>query len=185
MKALDRILQRWRIVKVRPFIPDGARVLDIGCDDGALFRYCGEQIRSGVGIDPTLNTSTQWSRFQLVAGKFPEDLPPGEPFDVITLLAVLEHVPGAQKSALAANCARLLAPGGRVLLTVPSPRVDAILLWLRRFRLLDGMSLEEHHGFDPTETPAIFESAGLKLLAWRRFQFGLNNLFVFQKQNRA
>lgn len=185
MKALDRILQRWRIAKVRPFIPENARVLDIGCGDGALFRFCERKIRAGIGIDPTLEVSTQHSRFQLIAGKFPEDLPAGEPFDVITLLAVLEHVPAAKKPTLAAHCAGLLAPGGRVLLTVPSPRVDVILAWLRRWRLIDGMSLEEHHGFDPRGTPVIFERAGFKLQTWRTFQLGLNNLFVFQKQDGA
>ena len=183
MKALDRILQRWRIAKACAVIPAGARVLDIGCGDGALFRQCSAKIRAGIGIDPTLANPRQWDRFQLVAGRFPDDLPAVEPFDVITMLAVLEHVPTAHQSAFATNCARLLKSGGLVVLTVPSARVDGILLWLRRLRLIDGMALAEHNGFDPDATPSIFASAGLSLDLRKQFQFGLNNLFVFRKQN--
>jgi len=99
------------------------------------------------------------------------------------MLAVLEHVPDA--AVLARECARLLAPGGRVVITVPDARVDRILDVLHRLRLIHGMSLEEHHGYDVGQTRPVFEGAGLKAAAWRRFELGLNNLFVFEKPKRV
>jgi hypothetical protein len=54
MKAPDRLLQFWRFSKVHPYIPRGARVLDIGCADGALFRLIENKIHEGVGLDPAL-----------------------------------------------------------------------------------------------------------------------------------
>jgi len=47
--------------------------------------------------------------------------------------------------------------------------------------IVDGMSLEEHHGFLPDELPDIFIPAGFSLRIKRKFQFGLNNLYVFER----
>lgn len=181
MKALDYLLQSWRIDKARPFITRGDRVLDIGCDDGALFRQFGDVIGEGVGMDDDLDAPVETERYRLLPGRFPEDLPSDEPFQVITLMAVLEHVPEDQQAGLASACASHLAPGGYLVITTPSPLVDPILDALKWLRLIDGMSLEEHYGFEPHQTPAIFEGAGLVLVTSKRFQLGLNNLFVFQR----
>jgi hypothetical protein len=90
-------------------------------------------------------------------------------------------VPAEEQTAWATGCHRLLEPGGALVVTTPSPYVDQILDALLFLRIIDGMSLEEHHGFDPRETPRIFGDAGLSLETWTRFQLGLNHLFVFRK----
>ena len=113
---------------------------------------------------------------------FPDALPSREPFDVITMLAVLEHVPRDVQPGLARDCAEFLRPGGVMIVTVPSPLVDRILEVLRAVRLVHGMSLEQHYGFVPDETIPLFSSAGLKPTTHRRFQCGLNHLFVFSKE---
>lgn len=185
MKALDRFLQRWRIAQARPYIAPGTRVLDIGCADGALFRQLGARIGEGVGVDPNLERPMVVGRGRLVAGRFPQDLPDARPYDVITLLAVVEHVPAEHLARLAQDCARFLQPGGCLVITTPSAAVDRILDWLKRLRLIDGMSLDEHHGFDPGQTPALFSVGGLQLEKAARFQLGLNHLFVFRKRTAA
>lgn len=95
------------------------------------------------------------------------------------MLAVLEHIP--DRDALARECARVLRPGGRLVITVPKPAVDRILAVLLSLRLIHGMSLEQHEGYDVRRTAPIFEAAGLRLLRRRTFQLGLNCLFVFEK----
>jgi hypothetical protein len=119
--------------------------------------------------------------YRLVKGRFPEDLPDAEPFDAITMLATLEHVPADVQPQLAERCAQLLKPNGRLIITVPSQRVDTILGVLKRLRLIDGMALEQHYGFDPRLTRSIFARDGLKLVTARTFELGLNYLFVFEK----
>src|SRR5262249_2559691 len=94
-------------------------------------------------------------------------------------LATLEHI--RDKGPLTRECARLLRPGGRVIVTVPSRFVDHIIDWLCRFRLADGMSLEEHHGYNPRTTPEVFGRSGFVLECWKRFQLGPTPLFVLRK----
>jgi 2-polyprenyl-3-methyl-5-hydroxy-6-metoxy-1,4-benzoquinol methylase len=181
MKYTDRLLQRWRIAQARPFIAPGSQILDVGSVDGVLFQQLGKVGGRCLGIDPTLKANTHVGGALLIAGFFPEDMPAVEPFDVITMLAVLEHFPPSEYESLQNGCAKFLKPGGRLIITVPSGAVDRILAVLKFSRLIDGMSLEEHHGYQVEQTTAIFPAKSFRLLRRKRFQLGLNNLFVFER----
>lgn len=181
MKRLDSFIQWCRIRAAQPFIAEAAHVLDIGCHQGELFEQI-PTIASGVGLDPLFGGAESSNGFHFAKGIFPNDMPDeSERFDAIVALAVFEHVPPTDKAAFAGACVRYLKPGGRIIMTVPSLRVDAILATLRFLRLVDGMSLEEHHGFDPTTTPDFFLDKGVTLEDSSTFELGLNHLFVFQK----
>jgi 2-polyprenyl-3-methyl-5-hydroxy-6-metoxy-1,4-benzoquinol methylase len=180
MKALDRELQRQRIAKALPFVEPGSKVLDIGCSDGAFFAAAGAKVAGGVGID--LQQPDGWigEPHELRVGAFPDVLHPGETFDAIVALAVIEHVPEDDLAVWAKVIPEHVEPGGRLIVTTPSPRVDEILHVLMRLHILDGMEAHEHHGFDPRTVPDIFGSDALVLDVRRRFQLGLNYLFVFR-----
>lgn len=179
MKLIDRWLQSWREGKVRAWVKPGSRVLDIGCHRGEFLEKLGTRIVRSVGLDP-LAIPRETQRYRIIARPFAEPVDfPDRSFDAITLLATLEHI--RDKAPLAREARRLLSPRGRLIMTVPSPRVDDIVHTLVRLGLADGMSLEEHHGFQPKDTRAIFEAAGLQLEAHETFQLGLNHLFVFKQ----
>jgi predicted SAM-dependent methyltransferase len=99
------------------------------------------------------------------------------------MLAVLEHFPETAYDSLRSGCEKFLRPGGRLLITVPSHQVDLILKWLSFFRLIDGMSLEEHHGYEVSKTVEIFPPGKFRLVCHQRFQLGLNNFFAFERTN--
>jgi SAM-dependent methyltransferase len=178
IKPGDSILQTWRTRKAARYIPPRAHVLDIGCSDGALFRALGSRIASGVGID-TAPVPPDHGSFRFIQGYAPSAVPKGERYDAVTMLAVLEHIPSAAQRDLAASCLALLKPRGRIVCTVPSPKVDSLIHLGQRLRLLDGMSEHEHYGFEPGDTVGLFTRCGFRLLHHRRFQLGLNHLFVF------
>jgi 2-polyprenyl-3-methyl-5-hydroxy-6-metoxy-1,4-benzoquinol methylase len=182
VNVVDRAIRDRRITQAIAFIPDGSRVLDVGCDDGALFQRLGAALREGLGLDPALAEPVITKRYRLISGTFPNDAPdPPAEFDVITMLAVLEHLePDAQKAAAEAAY-HLLAPGGRLVATVPQPSVDRLLHWLIKLHVLDGMEPEQHHGFEPAEVVPLMEGAGLRLVDHRRFELRLNHLFVFER----
>ena len=181
MKPLDRILQRWRIKKAIAYIQKGDSVLDIGSSDGVLFELLGKG-NFGIGIDPTLERAYKTDWYQLVPGYFPQDLPDtADKFDVITILAVIEHIPEREIPGFVKACVHLLNPGGRIIITVPSILVDRILGILLRIKIIDGMSVDEHHEFEPQKAIEYFSVDGISMEKQKRFQLGLNNLFVFRK----
>lgn len=181
MKSLDRYLRDARIARARAWVPAGTAVLDIGCMDGEMFRQWRGHIGRGVGIEPTLDERIVEPDYELLPGHFPDAAPEGTTFDIITMLAVLEHIPPDGQARLAEACAPLLKPGGRIVITVPSPRVDAILHVLLKLRLIDGISAHEHYGFEPGATPQVFPAPRFRLVKRQKFQLGLNNLFVFER----
>lgn len=181
MKTLDVILQNKRISKARKYVRKNDAVLDIGSVEGIMFEKMRDLISSGTGIDPTLKQETKTDLYHLIPGYFPDVVPAGKTFDAITMLAVLEHIPADKQQALVENCWKYLNPGGRVIITVPSPAVDRILEILTFFKLVDGMSLEEHYGFEAKDTGNLFTGKYFKMLHHSTFQLGLNHLFVFEK----
>lgn len=181
MKPFDRVLRNWRILKAGKYIRPGSRLLDIGSADGALFDRYELIFKSAVGIDSGLPAPVEHGNWKLIKGWFPEDLPDEEPFDVVTMLAVLEHIPPAEQEAMARAVAARLRPGGLLVITVPSKLVDPIVDAMVRLKLMRAVGIEQHWGFDPSETPNVFAPAGLEQVRKRRFQFGLNNLYVLRK----
>lgn len=181
MTFIDRTLQSWRMRKAIRHVGSNVRVIDVGAHEGELFERLGSRLKAGFGIEPLLNARLQRDRYELLPGSFPAVQPVDRNWDAITLLAVLEHVPRADQPALAQTCHNLLRTGGRVIITVPSQAVDHVLSVLKFLRLIDGMSLEEHFGFDPEETVRVFAEPRFKLAHHERFQLGLNHLYVFEK----
>jgi len=179
VRLVDVWLQNWRIHKAKKWVPLNAKLLDIGCHQGELFDKLKGKIGESVGIDP-LAKAKQTAQYKIIQHVFSEQLPfAAASFDAITMLAVIEHIQNIEQ--LIKECKRVLTPSGKVIITVPAPTVDYIVEWLVRLRLADGMSLEEHHKFDPTCLPALFKEQGFDLEHWSRFQLRLNNLMVFYR----
>ncbi|MHB8682138.1 MAG: class I SAM-dependent methyltransferase [Acidimicrobiales bacterium] len=148
------------------------RVLDVGCGSNLFVRSYG----SGVGVDVFA-----WSGCDLVvedAAALPfED----GSFDTISFLACLNHVPNREEAMREA--ARLLAPGGQVLVTMIPPRLGAFIHWLRERHDPDHRQRHIDHahelmGMSERQVRDVFDAAGLRLVARKRFCYGTNSLFI-------
>ncbi len=99
-------------------------ILDVGCGDGLFFPQLsrfGEP--EGIEVDAALVSDAGRARGQIHIGSFDTDFEPPRRFGLITLLDVIEHLD--DDAAALAHAARLLAPGGLLVVTVPAFR----LLW--------------------------------------------------------
>src|SRR3954468_20515471 len=116
MKQLDRFIQRWRMRQAMRFIPERARVIDVGAHEGELFKALGKNLVAGFGVEPLRPTKLEAANFTIIGGFFPASRPEDGNWDAVTMLAVLEHIPRAAQTALADACHELLRPGGRVII---------------------------------------------------------------------
>jgi 2-polyprenyl-3-methyl-5-hydroxy-6-metoxy-1,4-benzoquinol methylase len=176
---VDRFLESLRFAKAKPHIPQGACLLDIGAGDGAFLSYLNGHIHSAVGIEANLMQSVEFKDYRLVKGDFPKDFSDNRTFDVITMLATVEHIPMDVLPKVADACWEHLKPGGQIVITVPHPRMDGLLTLLKTLRIVEGFSMHQHYGFDPECLPDIFNR--WQLVQRKRWGFGCNNLFLFGK----
>ena len=176
---VDSFLESLRFAKAKLHIPEGACLLDIGAGDGAFLRHLNGHIHSGIGIDASVTRSVEFGTCRLEKGYFPDDFSENRTFDVITMLATVEHIPMDLLPKVADMCWDYLKPGGHVIITVPHPRMDGLLDFLKKLRIVEGFSLHEHYGFDPECLPDIFNR--WQLVKRERWGFGCNNFFLFGK----
>lgn len=186
MKPLDKFIRYWRVsvaLKHRPQIMKN--VFDIGCDDGYLLKRLSKITVRQDGIDPRLPAPLITPTSEIKIGHFPAAISEQQmqgTYDAIFALAVFEHFSETDLQHAAQVIPKMLSPQGRLIVTVPHPFVDNILDILSFLRLIDGQALEEHHGFEPKELLQTF-SHSLRLVKQARFQFGLNNIFIFERQS--
>jgi len=181
MKKLDYFIQKQRILQAEKFIL-GDSILDIGCHHGELFVHILKtRTINGDGIDGVLNTKIETPNYTLFPGYFPNDFPIKKKYNNITLLAVLEHIPIEQIEQYPELLSSFLEDKGRVIITIPSKKVDYILDILLFFKLIKGMDIEHHQDFERSIIKTIFTQNGFKLLKEKNFELGLNALYVFEK----
>jgi cyclopropane fatty-acyl-phospholipid synthase-like methyltransferase len=181
MKKLDYFIQKQRILQAEKYII-GNTLLDIGCHEGELFEHILKKKNiSGHGIDSVLKDKIETSNYTLFPGFFPNDFSIDNKYNNITLLAVLEHIPIEQIKKYPQLLSSYLESKGRVIITIPSKKVDYILDFLLFFKLIKGMDLEHHQDFERSIIKTIFTENGFNLLKEKKFELGLNTLYVFEK----
>ncbi|GAB4516762.1 MAG: class I SAM-dependent methyltransferase [Anaerolineae bacterium] len=150
--GMRRIALRW----LRRAVPSGARLLDVGCGTGRLLR---DLQREGVavGVDVSPWAARLWAeRGQPgVARARVQALPfPTGAFDAVVCLDVLYHAQVPDETSALAEIARVLRPGGVVLIRVPA------LPWLRSSR---DVPFYTRRRYSPRDLQTLLSSVELRL----------------------
>jgi 2-polyprenyl-3-methyl-5-hydroxy-6-metoxy-1,4-benzoquinol methylase len=106
------------------FVPvTTTHMLDVGCGQGGFGRSVkmrAELEVTGIEVDPQA-ASVAASRYEhVITGTFPDEVPAGAEFDCIVFNDILEHLVDPWEALREA--ARLLAPGGVVVASIPNMR---------------------------------------------------------------
>ena len=163
---------------------DGARVADIGCGyEASLARSALEGVGSLVLVDVALDPQlAREPKVTALEGTVEETLPalPAGAFDVVLCLSVLEHLWEPQVAL--AEMHRMLAPGGRLLVNVPTWRGKRFLEF-SAFRLGTSPAdeMDDHKRYyDPSDLWPMLVAAGFRpsRIRCHRHKFGLNTFAV-------
>ena len=116
---------RFYLSFVRDHMTKKGKVLDIGCGCGSMAAMLGRYSESVLGIDniPEIiefankHNTAENVRFEKM--RFPEEAPEGK-FDYIFAVEVLEHNDHSRQQAFLDAAVGLLAPEGKLFLTMPT-----------------------------------------------------------------
>lgn len=165
-------LRRRRVKAVLPYLK--GKVLDFGCGVGYLAQYCSSE--SYIGIDKD-GESLSAARKTYPMYKFQSTLPVAEKFDTVIMLAVIEHINSVED--LLKDLSNVLIDDGRILITTPAPVADSIHAIGARIGLFSHIAYEEHEKlYDLSEMSKLIAHSGLSLRKYKRFLYGMNQLFV-------
>ena len=179
---IDFLIQKRRIGEIEKYVPRDSYLLDIGCGYYPQnLVSLGTRIRKGVGIDMDIPEKSPSGKISFVRHAIERTLPfPGGEFDCITVLAVLEHLEYPRE--IISECHRILKPGGRIIVTVPSNYSKPILLALAGLGLISREEVYSHrHYFSKSELEKLLSEAHFIEKSARFYNLFMNLLFVFEK----
>ena len=157
------------------------RVLDVGAATGNVARALGERGCRVTGLEVDPQAAEVAARFcdRMIVGDVEElDLDEAfgtERFDVVVFGDVLEHL--RDPEAVLERSARILAPGGYVVASIPNVAHGSVRLSLMagRFRYTDTGLIDRTtlHFFDRQGVEELFERTGYAVREWRRVQMDI------------
>jgi len=172
------VLSGWlREARLRAATPHCVgRVLDYGCGVGKLATYVDPSCYLGFDIDAE---SIAPAKLSYPKHEFCTELPRQRQFDSVIALALIEHVPDA--AAFVGQLREVLSPNGQIVLTSPHPYFEWAHTIGARTGLFSPEASDEHEQlFDRRGFEKLAQSARMKLVHYRRFLYGANQLAILR-----
>jgi SAM-dependent methyltransferase len=178
---LEPFLARQRAARANHLIPAerrSGRILDIGCGTYPYFlSHTSFQAKFAIDQLPPANNDSEIHWHTLNLNDHPELPFDNAHLDVITMLAVAEHLNPTSLEFLLKEAFRILKPGGRVIITTPSSWADGLLHLMARLNLVSAEEINEHvFAYTLPLLGWYFGRAGFEMrrLRFGYFELGLN-----------
>ena len=182
---LEPILRKMRLKRVVSCIPKNTVLLDVGCGTSAAFlKVISPDIKQGFGVDFKVE-DTQFNNIKTTQLRLDNKLPfENSTFDVVTMLAVLEHIEKEQE--ILREIYRVLVPGGKLIITVPSVWSQPVLEFMAyKLRLVSEAEVRDHKRYYNREKlkKVLIEANGFDDFNHQYFQMRMNNFCTVVKRS--
>ncbi|MBI4949170.1 MAG: methyltransferase domain-containing protein [Deltaproteobacteria bacterium] len=174
----DRAIQRLRFRRVSRLIPQNCILADCGCGSGEFLKYIRNRTTKAFGIDFVVKGTAD--KIIYLKADLNKRIPlPDESVDVVTALAVLEHLDNPLN--FISEIFRILKKQGICVLTTPAPFSKPLLEFLAyKLKIISVNDIQDHkHYFSREDLLAL--SREFTSINIRYFLFNLNTLVVLSK----
>lgn len=160
------------------------RILDIGCGCYPFFLTVvnfPEKFGLDKNIEPDAVNEMEKQGIALINHYIEkeEKLPFADSsFDVVSMLAVFEHIDPKLLVRIHREINRILKPGGLYVMTTPAFWTDGLLKFLAKLHLINGDSISEHKGsYSCSSISSVLQAAGFseKNVRSGHFELFMNN----------
>lgn len=186
---LESFLAQKRAEVANKFIPNGKRygkILDVGCGSYPFF-LASTDFNEKYGIDPNIklglikDSNTNLKKISISKKKLPFI---DSFFDVVTMLAVFEHIEDNILPFVLSDINRVLKKNGIFIITTPSPWADKLLHLISRLKLISQEEIHDHkHNHAKPKISSLIADANFKPenIHSGFFELGFNMWFVAKK----
>jgi SAM-dependent methyltransferase len=183
--------QRWKIAN--RMIPDEyriGRILDIGCGSNPLFLLNIEFLEK-YGIEKSspvdINNPSQRDNIKIIQYNIEDnnDLPfENEYIDVVTMLAVFEHIIPEKLIAILNEIHRILKPNGLFVMTTPAGWTNNLLKIMAALHLVSKIEIREHKDtYSHRKVLTLFQMTNFSVAKIRHGYFEIfSNLWIVAKK---
>lgn len=184
---LEPFLSKKRTEMANSLIPKNLRngkILDIGCGSYPYFLH-NTNFKEKFGIDPSLKELSV-ENIKLIKQDVTKNKLPfkNQSVNVVTMLAVFEHIDPQELNFVLSEIYRVLKRGGFLIVTTPSPWSDMLLHQMSKLNLISSEEIHEHKShYDRNTIVNIIKASGFpnEKVSNGYFEIGLNMWFKAEK----
>jgi SAM-dependent methyltransferase len=186
---LEGFLSKKRAKLANKFITEGyrsGRILDIGCGSYPYF-LINTKFKEKYGIDPSVDlslikdSSVIIKKIRINKNTLPFK---NDYFDIISMLAVFEHISHSELIPVIKEIKRMLRIDGKLIITTPAPWADKLLHRMAIVGLISSEEIHEHkHNHSKLKIEDILSNAGFETdkIKCGYFELGMNMWFTANK----